>query len=68
MYQEYDTFIVMDDNSCVIYAGEKYTLEWYYDKNGKVSHMTIFWILLKNRGVNSWFQLKEWEIWGKYMT
>ena len=35
MYQEYGTFIVMDDKSCVIYSGEKYTLEWYYDKNGK---------------------------------
>ena len=25
----------MDEKSCVIYAGEKFTLEWYYDKNGK---------------------------------
>ena len=25
----------MDDKSCVIYSGEKFTLEWYYDKNGK---------------------------------
>ena len=25
----------MDDESCIIYAGEKYSLEWYYDKNGK---------------------------------
>jgi len=25
----------MDDESCVIYSGEKFTLEWYYDKNGK---------------------------------
>ena len=24
----------MDDKSCVIYAGEKFTLEWYFDKNG----------------------------------
>jgi phage-related protein len=24
----------MDENSCVIYSGEKFTLEWYYDKNG----------------------------------
>jgi phage-related protein len=24
----------MDKNSCVIYAGPKYTLEWYYDNNG----------------------------------
>jgi phage-related protein len=25
----------MDDESCVIYTGEKFTLEWYYDKKGK---------------------------------
>jgi phage-related protein len=25
----------MDKESCVIYSGEKFTLEWYYDKNGK---------------------------------
>jgi phage-related protein len=25
----------VDDKSCVIYIGEKFTLEWYYDKNGK---------------------------------
>jgi phage-related protein len=24
----------MDENSCVIYSGEKFTLDWYYDKNG----------------------------------
>ncbi|MDR0321886.1 MAG: hypothetical protein LBI28_10310 [Treponema sp.] len=24
----------MDGNSCVIYIGAVYTLEWYYDKNG----------------------------------
>jgi len=24
----------MDKNSCTIYTGEKFTLEWYYDKNG----------------------------------
>jgi phage-related protein len=25
----------MDEKSCVIYFGEKFTLEWYYDNNGK---------------------------------
>jgi len=25
----------MDNKSCSIYVGEKFTLEWYYDKNGK---------------------------------
>jgi len=25
----------MDSNSCLIYIGSKFTLEWYYDKNGK---------------------------------
>ena len=25
----------MDDKSCVIYSGLKFSLEWYFDKNGK---------------------------------
>jgi phage-related protein len=25
----------MDNESCVIYTGEKFILEWYYDKKGK---------------------------------
>jgi len=25
----------MDENTCQIYSGSKFTLEWYYDKNGK---------------------------------
>jgi len=25
----------MDEKSCVIYSGPKFTLEWYYDKDGK---------------------------------
>ena len=25
----------MDDESCLIYKGQKFTLEWYYDKSGK---------------------------------
>ena len=25
----------MDVESCVIYSGEKFILEWYYDKDGK---------------------------------
>ena len=25
----------MDDKSCVIYIGERFTLEWYYDINGE---------------------------------
>jgi len=24
----------MDNESCVIYSGERFTLEWYYDKSG----------------------------------
>jgi len=24
----------MDEKFCIIYDGEKFTLEWYYDKNG----------------------------------
>jgi phage-related protein len=27
--------MLMDGESCVIYAGQKFILEWYYDKNGK---------------------------------
>ena len=25
----------MDEKSCVIYIGPKFTIEWYYDKDGK---------------------------------
>jgi phage-related protein len=25
----------MDNKDCIIYSGSKFTLEWYYDKNGK---------------------------------
>ena len=35
MCQKYDTLLIMDDKSCVIYSGEKFSLEWYFDKNGK---------------------------------
>ena len=35
MYLKYGTFINMDDKSCEIYSGSKFTLDWYYDKNGK---------------------------------
>ena len=24
----------MDNKTCIIYIGEKFTIEWYYDKNG----------------------------------
>jgi hypothetical protein len=26
--------LFMDENSCIIYIGAKYILEWYYNKNG----------------------------------
>jgi len=26
---------LMDEKSCLIYGGPKFTLEWYYDKDGK---------------------------------
>jgi len=32
----------MDDKSCIIYSGEKFTLEWYYDKNGKSAAYDYF--------------------------
>jgi phage-related protein len=32
----------MDKNSCVIYAGSYYTLEWYYDKNGNSAVYNYF--------------------------
>jgi phage-related protein len=35
VYQIYVTVCVVDYKSCVIYIGEKFTLEWYYDNNGK---------------------------------
>ena len=27
--------IIMVNKTCIIYIGEKFTIEWYYDKNGK---------------------------------
>ena len=38
----------MDDKSCLIYAGEKFTLEWYYDINGKSVAMEF---MLLNRSL-----------------
>ena len=35
MYQKSVTFRYMDNNSCLIYQGIMFTLDWYYDKNGK---------------------------------
>ena len=32
----------MDDKSCIIYSGEKFTLEWYYDKDGKSAAYDYF--------------------------
>jgi phage-related protein len=32
----------MDKDSCVIYIGEKYTLEWYYDDNGNSAGYDYF--------------------------
>ena len=42
MYHKYVTLVLMDDKSCVIYSGEKITLEWYYDKNGKSAAYDYF--------------------------
>ena len=25
----------MNEKDCIIYVGEKFSIEWYYDKNGK---------------------------------
>jgi phage-related protein len=27
--------LIMDSKDCTIYSGEKFTIEWYFDKNGK---------------------------------
>jgi hypothetical protein len=35
VYQKYVTFGLVDDKPCLIYIGQKFILEWYYDKNGK---------------------------------
>jgi phage-related protein len=42
VYQKYDTICFMDDESCVIYSGEKFTLEWYYDRKGKSASFDYF--------------------------
>jgi RNA polymerase subunit RPABC4/transcription elongation factor Spt4 len=33
--QKYGTLIPMDEKSCIIYSGQKFSIEWYYDKDGK---------------------------------
>ena len=35
MCHKSNTFIGMDEKDCIIYVGEKFSIEWYYDKNGK---------------------------------
>jgi len=35
MYHIYVTFIGMDEKSCLIYKGTKFSIKWYYDKNGE---------------------------------
>jgi phage-related protein len=32
----------MDEDSCIIYIGPMYRLEWYYDKNGKSAAYDYF--------------------------
>jgi phage-related protein len=33
---------LMSEESCVIYSGEKFTIEWYYDKKGKSAAYEYF--------------------------
>ena len=35
MYQKYVTIVNMDEKSCLIYKGTRFSLKWYYDINGK---------------------------------
>ena len=36
MYHKYSTLLYnMDNRTCTIYKGEKFSLEWYFDKKGK---------------------------------
>jgi phage-related protein len=39
----------MDENSCIIYTGENFTLEWYYDKNGNSVGYDYFLDLTKGQ-------------------
>ncbi|MCL2155390.1 MAG: type II toxin-antitoxin system RelE/ParE family toxin [Leptospirales bacterium] len=32
----------MDDNDCIIYIGQKFTIEWYYDKYGNSAAYEYF--------------------------
>jgi len=32
----------MDKKTCIIYIGEKFTLEWYYEKNGRSTAYDFF--------------------------
>jgi len=33
----------MDDKDCIIYKGEKFTLEWYFNKSGKSPAQEFFY-------------------------
>ena len=33
-YHKCGTVIIMNENDCTIYSGAKFTIEWYYDKDG----------------------------------
>jgi phage-related protein len=34
--------LLVGENSCIIYSGEKFTIEWYYDKKGKSAAYEYF--------------------------
>ena len=42
MYHIFVTFIIVDENSCLIYKGSKFSLKWYYDANGKSAAFDYF--------------------------
>jgi len=39
----------MDEKSCTIYSGPKFTIEWYYDKNGKSVGFEYFIEMVKEQ-------------------
>jgi len=41
-HQKCVTLILMDEKSCVIYSGPKFSIEWYFDKNGKSAAYDYF--------------------------
>jgi hypothetical protein len=60
-------YLIVDKDSCVIYSGSIFTLEWYYDKNGKSVGYEYFQGITQEQRRKFLTLQKEWLILGKYL-